>query len=77
MPVIMHSCGYVEPLLADMIDAGINCLQAMEVKAGMDVVKLHRLYGDKISFMGGIDIRTYSVKSRINLYNFIDKEIVL
>ncbi len=57
LPVIMHSCGYVEPLLPHMIDAGINCLQVIEVKAGMDLLKLHRLYGDRIAFMGGIDVR--------------------
>lgn len=58
LPVIMHSCGFVEPLLPDMIDAGIDCLQVIEIKAGMDLLKLHRLYGDKIAFMGGIDVRT-------------------
>lgn len=57
LPVIMHSCGFVEPLLPDMIDAGIDCLQVIEVKAGMDLIKLHGLYGDKIAFMGGIDVR--------------------
>lgn len=57
LPVIMHSCGYVEPLLPDMIEAGIDCLQVIEVKAGMDLLKLHKLYGDKIAFMGGIDVR--------------------
>ena len=31
----MHSCGYVEPLLPGMIDAGIDCLQVIEVKAGI------------------------------------------
>ena len=34
--VIVHSCGYVEPLLPGLINAGMDCLQAMEVKAGMD-----------------------------------------
>lgn len=58
LPVIMHSCGYVEPLIPDMIDAGIDCLQVLEVKAGMDVIKLHDLYSKDISFMGGIDVRT-------------------
>ncbi len=58
LPVIMHSCGYIEPLLPDMIDAGIDCLQVIEVKAGMDLLKLHKLYGDKIAFMGGIDVRS-------------------
>jgi len=57
LPVIMHSCGFIEPLLPDMIDAGIDCLQVIEIKAGMDLLKLHREFGDKIVFMGGIDVR--------------------
>ena len=57
LPVVMHSCGYVEPLVPGMIEAGIDCLQVIEVKAGMDVVKLYRDFGDRLSFMGGIDVR--------------------
>ncbi|MCY3022973.1 MAG: hypothetical protein NTW87_28685 [Planctomycetota bacterium] len=57
LPVIMHSCGYIEPLLPGMIEAGIDCLQVIEVKAGMDLLKLYRTYGDHLSFMGGIDVR--------------------
>ncbi|MBN2308108.1 MAG: hypothetical protein JXR94_04010 [Candidatus Hydrogenedentes bacterium] len=57
LPVIMHSCGYVEPLVPGMIDAGIDCLQVIEVKAGMDLIQLYRDYGDRLSFMGGMDVR--------------------
>ncbi|MEN6478791.1 MAG: uroporphyrinogen decarboxylase family protein [Anaerolineales bacterium] len=57
LPVVMHSCGMVERLLPGMIEAGIDCLQVIEVKAGMDLVKLYRLYGEVLSFMGGIDVR--------------------
>jgi len=57
LPVIMHSCGYVEPLVPGMIEAGIDCLQVIEVKAGMDLLKLYKQYGDVLSFMGGIDVR--------------------
>lgn len=57
LPVIMHSCGYVEPLVPGMIEAGIDCLQVIEVKAGMDLLKLYRQYGDRLSFMGGMDVR--------------------
>lgn len=71
LPVIMHSCGYIEPLLPGMIEAGIDCLQVIEVKAGMDLLKLHKLYGDKISFMGGIDVRTLYTNDRA----IIDKEL--
>lgn len=56
-PVIMHSCGYVEPLLPGMVEAGIDCLQVIEVKAGMDLLRIHKTYGDRLSLMGGIDVR--------------------
>jgi len=57
LKVIMHSCGFIEPLLPGMVEAGIDCLQVMEVKAGMDLVKLYRQYGDHLSFFGGMDVR--------------------
>lgn len=57
LPVIMHSCGFVEPLLPDMLDAGIDCLQVIEVKAGMDPIRIHQKYGDRLSLMGGMDVR--------------------
>jgi len=58
VPVIMHSCGYVEPLIPGMLEAGIDCLQVIEVKAGMDLLALYHDFGDCLSFMGGIDVRT-------------------
>ncbi len=57
LPVVVHSCGYVEPLVPGLIEAGMDCLQAMEVKAGMDLVKLKKKFGDQIAFCGGLDIR--------------------
>ena len=64
--VIMHSCGFIEPLLPGMIAAGIDCLHVIEVKAGMDLLRIHKNYGDKISLMGGIDVRClYSNNRRI------------
>ena len=71
LPVIMHSCGYVEPLLPGMIDAGIDCLQVIEVKAGMDLLKLNRQFGHRIAFMGGIDVRKLYTNDRA----VIDEEL--
>ena len=64
LPVIMHSCGYVAPLVPGMIEAGIDCLQVIEVKAGMDLVQLYRDYGDRLSFMGGMDVRVLYANDR-------------
>jgi len=57
MPVILHSCGNVKELIPYLIEAGFDCLQPLEVKAGMDLLELKPKYGDKIAFMGGIDVR--------------------
>lgn len=71
MPVILHSCGCVKELIPHLIEAGFSCLQPLEVKAGMDVRELKRKYGDKLSFMGGIDVRLM----RADDPNLIEKEI--
>jgi uroporphyrinogen decarboxylase len=71
LPVIMHSCGYVEPLLPGMMEAGIDCLQVIEVKAGMDLLRLYENYGDRLSFMGGIDVRVLYNNDK----NEIDREL--
>jgi uroporphyrinogen decarboxylase len=55
--VIVHSCGYVEPLVPGLIKAGMDCLQGMETKAGMDLPRLFEKFGEQISFFGGIDER--------------------
>ncbi len=57
MPTILHSCGRVKEIIPDLIEVGLDCLQPLEVKAGMDVRELKEKYGDKLSFMGGIDVR--------------------
>jgi uroporphyrinogen decarboxylase len=57
LPVIMHSCGFIEPLLPGMIEAGIDCLQVIEIKAGMDLLRIKRNFGDRIALCGGMDAR--------------------
>jgi len=57
MPVILHTDGDVRPLIPMFIEAGFDCLQPLEVKAGMDLVELKKKYGDRLAFMGGIDAR--------------------
>ncbi len=57
MPVILHSCGCVKELIPDLIEVGLDCLQPLEVKAGMDLIELKKQYGEKLAFMGGIDVR--------------------
>ena len=53
----LHTCGNVNEVMDDLIDIGWDCLQPLEVKAQMDVVQLKRDFGDRVTLMGGIDVR--------------------
>jgi uroporphyrinogen decarboxylase len=55
--MILHSCGYIMELAPLIIETGFDCLQPIEVKAGNDLLELKRRYGDRLAFMGGIDVR--------------------
>jgi len=54
MKFCMHSCGKIEPFIEEFIDAGLDVLQAIQANTGMDVVKLKKQYGDKLTFWGNI-----------------------
>jgi len=50
----IHSCGAVEPLIEDFIDAGFDILNPVQLSAaGMDPKHLKETYGDRIVFWGG------------------------
>ena len=57
MPVIYHSDGDIRILLDDLIDAGVDAINPLEAKAGMDVRELAPRYGDRLAFVGNIDVR--------------------
>ena len=55
----LHSCGYVEKLVPDLVDIGLEMLNPLEIKAGMDPFRLKQLYGDKLAFHGGINAQLW------------------
>jgi uroporphyrinogen decarboxylase len=57
LPVILHSCGNVTALVRHLVEAELDCLQPLEVKAGVDLAALIREYGTYLCFMGGVDVR--------------------
>ena len=54
---MLHSCGYVMPLLPDLVDAELDILQSFQPKAGNDLEQAVAEYGDKLTFATGIDIQ--------------------
>ena len=51
----LHSCGDINPFVPDLVEIGMDALNPLEVKAGMDPVALKRQYGDKLVLHGGIN----------------------
>jgi uroporphyrinogen decarboxylase len=56
LPVILHSCGDVRKAVPQIIEAGFDCLQPMEAKAGCNVLDIAKTYGNKLAYMGNIDV---------------------
>lgn len=49
-----HSCGAVRPLIPDLIEAGIDILNPVQISAeGMDLGELKQKYGQDLVFWGG------------------------
>ncbi|MFA7158334.1 MAG: uroporphyrinogen decarboxylase family protein [Kiritimatiellia bacterium] len=76
LKVVVHSCGFVEPLVPGLVKAGMDCLQAMEVKAGMDMPRIARQFGDRISFCGNIDIRVLASNDRKAIDEELNRKIL-
>lgn len=51
----LHSCGDVNPFVPELIEIGIDALNPLEVKAGMDPIHLKRTYGRDLVLHGGIN----------------------
>jgi uroporphyrinogen decarboxylase len=52
--VFLHSCGSIVALIPDLIEAGVDILNPVQISAaGMDPVKLKREFGRDLVFWGG------------------------
>jgi hypothetical protein len=55
LKAMFHSDGNLNAIMDDLVAAGIDALNPIEVTAGMDLADLHRRYPDLV-FAGGIDV---------------------
>lgn len=55
MKVIYHSDGDIRALLPLLIEAGIDCMQPLEARAGNDICEYVEQYGDRLTFIGNIN----------------------
>ncbi len=63
LKVIHHSCGSVAAVIDDLIEAGADAIHPMQsLAAGMEPSRLKTLFGDRVSFCGGVDVQELLVK---------------
>jgi len=74
-PVVLHSCGRVKELVPLLMEAEFDCLQPLEVKAGMVLEELVREYGRDLCFMGGVDVRTFFAEDEAELEDEVSKKL--
>ena len=55
--IFYHSCGFVEPFIPHLIEAGIDVLNPIQSEC-MDFREIYEKYGDRISFHGTIGTQT-------------------
>jgi uroporphyrinogen decarboxylase len=53
--VRLHSCGDINPFVPELVEIGLDGLNPLEVKAGMDPLHLKHTFGDKLLLHGGIN----------------------
>ena len=51
-----HSDGWIEPIIPDLVEVGVDVLEPIQPEC-MDVKRIKEVYGDKISFEGGLGVQ--------------------
>ncbi len=60
LPVIYHGCGNVNRILEDFIEIGVDSVDPLEAKAGLDAVDLRRRFGHRLGLCGNMDVVTWA-----------------
>ncbi len=55
MKAELHSCGNILPFIPELVEIGLDGLNPIEVKAGMNPYELKQKYGDSLLFHGGLN----------------------
>jgi uroporphyrinogen decarboxylase len=51
----LHSCGNIMKRVPQLVDIGLDALNPIEIKAGMDIKSLKQDFGSKLVLHGGLD----------------------
>jgi len=59
MKAELHSCGNISKFIPEFVEIGVDMLNPVEVKSGLDPVALKEEYGDVLGFHGGLNVTLY------------------
>jgi uroporphyrinogen decarboxylase len=75
MPVIFHSDGDIRKLLPHFVEAGINMINPLESRAGMDIRELAPEWGDRLGFCGNIDVTVLATNDRAKIRYEVESKL--
>jgi len=59
LPIAYHSCGHIAPILAELVDLGIDVLNPLQESAGLSHEAAKREFGGRVTLMCGLDTQDF------------------
>ncbi|MFW5728985.1 MAG: uroporphyrinogen decarboxylase family protein [Spirochaetota bacterium] len=69
LPVVFHTDGVIKRVVPDLVEIGIDVLNPLEPLPANDWPEIKRSYGDRLCFMGGVDLRNALTGSKDDVEN--------
>ena len=61
----LHSCGNIVPFIPELVEIGLDALNPLEVKAGMDPLQIKKEFGKNLVLHGGINAVNWTDEEKI------------
>ena len=73
--VILHSDGYISNMVDLFIEVGFDAIQSLEPNSGVDIFTLFKKFGNKICFIGNLDISLLTFGTPLQVKTYVRKLI--
>jgi uroporphyrinogen decarboxylase len=73
--LILHCDGDVRRFIPLLIEAGFDCIEPLEARAGNDLRRLKPRYGDRLAFFGNIDMDVLATGDRVAIRHEVTSKI--
>ncbi|MGD8452617.1 MAG: uroporphyrinogen decarboxylase family protein [Phycisphaerae bacterium] len=75
MPVVVHSDGDIRALLPAFLENGVTAINPLEARANMDVRELVPQYGERLGFVGNIDVTVLTTNDRDRIHEELQSKL--